>query len=490
LLLLPGAGRAVAAALDEAGEAAAALLRQAATPQQNAAHEALLESLRRLNDPTLRPFFEALAAAPQASLQLHGLLGIAQLDPSHELPISAIGEMDHAPLQAELIAAAMDEDLLPTASAQQLLNWPGLALPVKLVVATRLLETEQFDRPNLLVDALKSEKLGQRALAALLLHQLNDPRGTAALAEVDRSTKVGRDAVRSELLRTAVRHKFHRVADWALGVAMEPGVDEKLAWSGLATALRFGQPSAAAKWKALYESHAGNAAQQRLLALMLLRVAPFVDARAFDALLSSGDALVAEMGRTGKAIASDAPDLADRAGALLKHAHPMVNNWALSYAERDARPDVAQLVLLSLIAAYETGSREDRLERLDDAAQAARLLMEIDPATGGDLLRPILTQATDPRLQQAILLGLLRVEAEGVSAVVEGVTLNDTEAHRLALVLRARDEATLGDKEMADLRWIVRGATKIQGTLRIQAAWVYLKRTNQIDAAVQRALQP
>lgn len=479
------------AELDEAGQAGASLLRLAITPRQDGAHEALLAALRRLHDPTLKPFFDALVAAPQASLQLHGLLGLAELDPKHQLPISAIGEIDYAPLQAELIAAAMDADLLSIEDAKQLLDWPGLAMPVKLIVATRLMAAGAFDRPQLLAEALRGEKLGQRGLAALMLHQMGDPRGIEGLSVLDQSTEEARDAVRSELLRTAVQHRYQRAADWALGIANEPNVDERLAWSGLAAAMRFGLPSASATWKQMYVSLYDNPAKQRLLALMALRVAPFVKADTFDVLLSSDDALVADIGRTGKAIAGNSPDLIARAQVLLEHRHAMVNDWALAYADGDARPDVAQQIALIVIRLYEPGAKQDRVDRLDDAAQAARRLMEVDPIAGGEALRPILAAPeTDEQLKQAILTALLRVEVEGASKVIDGLTFDETDTGRLALLLRARDGATLTDKQMAELAWIVRGATKLQGTLRMQATWIYLERTNQIDAALAAALQP
>ncbi len=482
---------AVAQSLDDTGESAAFLIHEAVTPKRDGSHEALLESLRHLRDPQLRPLYEALAKATQPSLQLHGLLGLIETDTSHQIDLEAIGQMSLAPLQAELIARALDEKLMSTDTAQQLLTWPGLEPAVKLIVATRMLAEGQFNDPEIPAAALKGGNLGRRALAALLLAQLQDPRGPEALSELNASTEPQRDTVRAEMLQTAMRHKFNQAAPWAYAIATEPDVNSELQMLALNTGMRFGHVPSMHLWNKQYQALTDNLPRRRRMGLLALTVAPYVKEGLFDVMISDSDTMLAAMGRAGKAIATESPEAADRIAELIELQHPILNKWVLRYAEHEASPQSAQFVLLGLIVAFEKGEVSDRLSRLDDAAQAAKLLMDMDPDSGAKLLRPILaSDGSDDILKQAVLLGLIRCQLPSVSEVIDGLTFNQSDTRTLALLLRARDGRQFEDRELEDLKLIVRGGSRLQNTLRIQAAWAYLKMTNQTQAAINRALEP
>ncbi|MCC6682405.1 MAG: hypothetical protein IT445_16015 [Phycisphaeraceae bacterium] len=481
---------AFAQSLDETGQSAAFLLHEAVTPRRDGGHEALLESLRHMRDPQMRPLYEALANAAQPSLQLHGLLGLIETDESHQVDLEAIGQMSLAPLQAELIARALDEKLMSTEVADQLLTWPGMEPAVKLIVATRLLAQGQFNDPEIPAAAMQGGSLGRRALAALLLAQLQDPRGTEALSALNASTEPQRDTVRAEMLQTAMRHKFNQVAAWAYSIATEPQVNGELEMLALNTGLRFGHVPSMQRWTKQYEALADNLPRRRRMGLLALTVAPYVKADLFDVMIADSDSMLAATGRAGRAIASESPEAGDRIAELIELQHPLLNKWVLRYAEHEASPQSAQFVLLGLIVAFEKGEVSDRLSRLDDAAQAAKLLMDMDPQSSAKLLRPILaSDGSDDVLKQAVLLGLIRCQLPSVSDVIDGLTFNQSDTRTLALLLRARDGQKLDGRDLEDFKLIVQGGSRLQDSLRIQAAWAYLKMTDQIRAGIDRALE-
>ena len=74
--------------------------------------------------------------------------------------------------------------------------------------------------------------------------------------------------------------------------------------------------------------------------------------------------------------------------------------------------------------------------------------------------------------------------------LIDGVDAWDSDtAAALALLLRAKHGAQLSDEQLRQLALIVRGGAGLQDPLRVQAAWVYLKRTNQDQAVVAELLQ-
>jgi hypothetical protein len=148
------------------------------------------------------------------------------------------------------------------------------------------------------------------------------------------------------------------------------------------------------------------------------------------------------------------------------------------------------LILLGLIDAYERAPDDGarKLRRLDHAAAAAQKLFETDPTLGRNLLRPILTSPrTDPRLVQAILLGLVRAGEPAATAVVADLDdLGEPIANSLVLLLRARGDAPLTRAQLQDLGLLVRGGVALDESLQIQAAWALLKRTGHADTALRQ----
>lgn len=484
--MLPGA--AAAAAMDPAAQSAVFLIGQSLEVRRDGRHNRLLGALRHLRDPRARPLFVFLTRSPQPAMKVHGILGLAELDPAKRVDLKLLAQIDEPAAQSQLISAAMGSDLLPAGVCHQLMAWPGLDPAVKLIVATRLAGEGELTDTAVLGEAMASQVLGRRGLAALLLHQFGDPAGTRALQELDASTDPQRDVVRAMLLQTALREGFSRCANWAHAVATEPEAPPRLALLALRVAMRFSEPHSAAVWTQRFEA-AGDAADRMRLALLALRMAPWVEPAMFEALEAGESPLVRQIGATGRAVAAGEPDLAEQAVRLLLTHYPRANQWALDYARERATPQVAQLILLGVIRAYEDGPARTRVQRLDDAVEATRSLYERFPTIAAKLLRPILSDAeTDPLLIQGILLGLVRCQADTGPVVAGLPPFRDMDAQGLALLLRARSGQPLDDTQVQDLALLVRGGGKLEDSLRVQAAWIYLERTGQLDAALAQLL--
>lgn len=478
---------------DDVVDAAALLLTQSTQVDRRGTHNLLLKAIRHLNDPDTRPLFESLANADHPGLKIHGILGLAEVSPERRVNLSQIAQVEDPLVQSTIITAAMDADLLDHDQARQMLKWDGLADEVKVLVAIRLVEAGNFKDTATLHNALSgAKKLGGSALAAMLLMQLDDPAGLQHLRSVvDASEDSQRDTVRVMLLQTALKHEFSRVAPWALEIAKNPDTDPVLSLLAMRTALRFGEPGATDLWQMRFEEAAKSPASRIRLALTALHLAPWLEPGLFEVISQDDDPMLQGIGEAGFQIATGSDTAGDAAAALLEFGHPMINAWALSYATDHASDFDAQIILLGLILAYEHSPQRGKARRLDEAVQAAEALYERSPDAAVKLLRPMLTDtATDKLLTQAILLGLIRSREPGAWDVVAGLEgqLNSIDAQGLALLLCARTDQPMQAEQMKNLSMFARGGGRLEDSLRIQAAWLYLKRIGRTQEALDRVL--
>ncbi|MBI1337587.1 MAG: hypothetical protein GC164_11560 [Phycisphaera sp.] len=476
-----------AADLDDTGESAAFMLEQAMRVDRSGQHHTLLRALRHTSDPDLLPFFSRLAEAGDPSLRVHGILGMADCDPQRRLDLVRLAKLEPATLQADIVSFALDDDLLGDEQAMQLVNWPGLDSGVKVVVIAHLMSDGKTPPRAPLDEALKSDKIGRRSLAAMLLYQLGEESAMKELVELNNSELPERDDVRALLLSTALTGQFDRLGPWALGIATEAGVNPRVGLMALQLALKLGIQQAQAAWQHQFES-SDDPAQRVRLSLCLLQQARFVPASLFDVMVKDTDAQIAAMGQVGQAIAGKG-DIASRIAQLVKLDLPIANEWALSYVRHDAPDEVAIPVLVSVIEAYDP-SKRIAAQLLDDSVAAAQMLFERSPEQSQAILVPVITNPqADGLLVQAILLGLIRVQKGNPAKVIDGIEdFHSPAGERLALILRAKNEVPLNAKQMDDLSLIVRGGGGMSLSVRIQAAWAYLHRTGQTRAAIARAL--
>jgi hypothetical protein len=486
LMLLP----AVAVAQRPADEVAVRQLRQATRLQPQGQHNARLRAIRHLRDPELQPFYEALSQRDEASLKIHGLMGLAEIRQPPRLSADLIARVDDAAMQAELISAGLDDDLIQPSTMRTLLGWPGLRSGVKVLLAAELMKRGNFEDAALLRQALQAKKPSRRALAAMLLHQMGQVSRWTEKAGLNELAADQQRRVKTVLLRSALQYELDRATPWAFDLTQASGAAQATQLLALRTAMRFSHPKAVAMWQQRF-TQASGPAQRIRLALLGLRLAPWLDGGAFQPLGQSDNALFQQMARAGNAIARRGGDIPDRVVALVQRQHPAVNRWALSYARDRAKPQDSQMILLGLILASRDADHLTRARQLETIAQAASLLHKQAPKAAPRLLRPILTKHADkPRLVQGILLGLIRCRRADAGQTLRGVgAFNNLQSQNLAVLLKARSGLKLTDADYSDLRTLVRGGGALRPSLRVQAAWLYLKRSGRLRAALDRAFQ-
>jgi len=540
--------------------AATELLREAVRVGPGGRHHRLLRALRFLEDPDLAPLFGRLRENEHAALRVHGLLGTAELATPRGVTTENLVDLERDDQRAEVISAALDGGLLGDRTLDELLAWPGLADEVKLLLATPRVAAGRVAAgspahtamvaalgvPDAAGDAVgfdgnpapqprdtdrapnapgaRDRGLGRRGLAALLLHQMGDARGTRGLIALNNADGPARDPVRATLLETARTHRLDRAGTWAYSIASEPDLPPRLGELALEVAAGFGDARAHRRWAAQVRAAGDSLPRRTRLALTGLAFATAAEPEVFNVVAVDGDPFVATVGRAARAVAdashpaadashpaadashlaadashpsadashpaADAsPEAADALTAALDalHAtdHPRAHAWLAAFAADPSTPDaVAVATARRLVTGFRTGHATGRTRRLQAVLDAVETLLGRGPAVAADEVPAVLNGAdADPAWTQAVLLGLIRSRTPAAAAIARGVAVpSDPDAEALALVLRLRSGGEVGPRLRATLTRVLRGQTALDDELRVQAAWAYLKRTAGADA--------
>lgn len=475
--------------------AALKLFNDAVTVQADGKHNRLLRALRHLEDPSLGPLFTGLSRASHPSLRVHGLLGFAELNQPRGLTTSDIAAVARADVQAELISAALDGDLIDDDTRSSLLGWHGLDPGVKLLLATPRVAGGEFDADSPgyadLLEAMDDEALGRQGLAALLLAQLGDERGKDTLDTLIHSTHPSANAVRATLLETAWTHGLNGSAAWAYDIANTPSVPPRLEMLALKVAIRFGDARADVRWAERF-AQSDDVSLQTRLAWVGLEAAPWLTADRFEPLVNSHDSLIAQLGLTGRAVsksrtgALEYPAVDAHIVALIETHHPHAARWAAQYAEDIGSAALAAAVVMKT----DPGEPRGRARRLDAVVRSTQTLIDLTPDTAGRLLASALqSESVAPAWQRGVLLGLIRSRSETARDIVDKLpAFSDRNTEALALVLRLQRPEPLTETQSEALSLVIRGGAELDDSLRVQMAWAYLERTGQGSEAIAAVL--
>ena len=152
--------------------------------------DATLLGLRRLRDPSLRPLLVALSIAPDPQLQLHGLLGLAELDPRRQIDLLSVRQLPTPSWRSAVVREGFAEGLIDDTLLAEVCAWPDLDASVLVTLAARMAARSQ-DNPARAAASLAPQRLAPllddprpevSALAAILLLQSQDPLEPATAA--------------------------------------------------------------------------------------------------------------------------------------------------------------------------------------------------------------------------------------------------------------------------------------------------------------------
>jgi len=487
-------------------DAAIRELRRATRYNADGAHHPLLVALRQLKDPAMKPLFQSLVQGEHWSIQVDGILGLAELDLRHVVDPFLFAQLKGEHDRSTAIAAAVGLEMVDSEQAMAMLAWDDLQARDRV-----LLMAELFRRGG----AMDVEKL-----TALAQHRNDEVAGVSAMilatsqkdpgpADAFR-TRFGalsakdRAAIYIGLASTALRFKLTAAAPFLLDQLQDASLPAEARGAGIATALTLSPDAGYAAWKAAVESDPSHSNRVRMAFVALahdlrlpegargaagdagpaapLRVAPADQpldslleklADAIDAVAGVGDpakalpALVATRHRSSLLAVLEATKRVNTAAQ--RATYEAFADLLRSPTRRDVAPAVLELAIEALT----------RLGALDTAALARYL--HVDGGVDND----------DEQFRDFVLLALVGTNTkEAAEAARAAGHVASRRGSSIARVLQARFAEKLTADELKELGMIAAGGWRLDPALEIQAAWMYVKLSGRVDEAIAAILRP
>ncbi|MDP7030173.1 MAG: hypothetical protein QF733_08130 [Phycisphaerales bacterium] len=452
----------------------------AISPQPGNGHLMRLSALRALRDPRLEPLLVSLLGVDDSATQIHALLGLAELDPDGVLTPDRLKAAE--PEAAEIaIQLAIADDRVRASDLRALLERAHTPEARLAIFAGLLRASEPVAPAELAAVDVEPETPAEATLAALQAH-LGRPASMEALAVRLRATP---DAELTQATVFAALEQARRFPSeaatrlaWAcLKTETSPGLRR----FALLTLLEANAPGAGDAFATEYRAATRRRHQVDLALLLLMTETDPPDA--IRPLMDQDD-LLAPMADAASALAAGPGTAGPALERLIDAGHRRTITWAVDASE-DWPEELAPRLLDRVIdQAVEAGLQSPMSASGVAAAQA---LLERAP----DRFRERLATAEDDGTeQQLLLLALLQAPAPELAGTVAaihriGIAAPDT----LALLVLARDGATLDPSDVSNLQLIATGSQASEA-VRTQAAWLAVRHSGVVDDVVASLLRP
>lgn len=471
-------------------------LRQATTSAADGSQHPRLIALRQLHDPALKPLFQSLVQGSHWTIQIDGILGLAELDPKGYVDPFLLGQLKGENDRSTAIGAACGLDMVGVEQAQAMLAWDDLAPRDRVLLLAELHRrggTPDQARLVALADHRNDEVSG---VATLLLATITKERAPiekfqsrfGALQPRERGVVLG------SLADAAARFNLVGAVPFLTAALQDAAIAQEARHAAIASILRIAPADGFAAWKHAVESDPSQASRLRLGLLALatdttlpkdagapLRQVP--QGETLEPLLAKiADALDA-LGGSGDPVKSFPALVATRHRAAL---------GAMLEATKRLGSD-AQRATYEAFADLLTGEDRRSLPAAVGqlAVDAVSRLAALDPAAVGARLAKIAGPDGEAKVQELLVLALLQAntkEAARVAMQARGTI--SARGSAMALLLHARFADSLTKPDVDELGLIAAGGWSLDPSLEIQAAWLYARHSNRADEAIATILKP
>jgi HEAT repeat protein len=470
------------ATADDFTETATRHLMQSVESQPDGTHLARLSSLRLLRDPAMKDLFYKLLQHEDWLVQVHALLGLAEIEDGSRLDPWLVTQVDPQ-AREQIIANAIDMNLIDQEGMQKILEWDHLES------GNRLLLMAELQNLELEVDQEKLESLANdndlviASVASLLLARDGElaplSNISARLAGASPSERIG---VLQRLIEVIRIYEITSATPW-LNEMLDTDIDnDDLTYWGTFTLMSLNPELGRPHWNRMV----GPSPTYRMrimgaLQFLEAKLAPDADARA--RLRAGDDPLINRILDTAEAMEND-QSITVHVKELIDTGHPRVIDWAMRSA-RDFKPAEAIEIYGYFIDLPETTRRRSlEVTQRSQAISAMATLLDIAPEQALQRLRDA---EDDSMLQQTLLMGSLQSQHPELPRTIASLRrIGSSRPDSLALLLLARNGEQLSPTDLQQLGRISAGGGQLTDTLQIQAAWLYLKHTDGLQAALVR----
>jgi hypothetical protein len=475
-------------------------------PAEGLAQDAVFRSLRALRDPSLRPVWAQLASAPVPAFRVHGLLGLAELDPANGIDLLAVSNVKPLPLRDLILLEAIDRDLVPTIALSELSSWQGLSDWTRVTIAaTCSANRVSFSRPAVELIAQRGDAESQLAAAAILKTQQLVPSIVQQAERVALPEILRRDAsVQIKLARFIQQHRLSAAAQWLATLEKQAKDPDVIFAATLARwSVSGGEPGIIESLKRQFDVLETGTPKREAMALAWLEAARVLEGR-FPIELAKlaqldTNAKTASIGRLLQAWAQQG-DVATPGAQLARFGDLTITEALLQVSQR-VYFQQATTIRLAIVQHALVQLGEARPAEMQKFAamqplvlRAVTAVAEDDPALLQAPLEGALASKNTAGVQ-LLLQGLLRstsanaAQVLAAAAPVDGQWPDET-SKGLALLTTARHQVAAGllPQTIDELIAIARGQGSLPPALQAQAAWLALRGLGEDRVALARLL--
>ncbi len=480
-------------------DASVRALRKATTYANDGSHHPRLVALRQLNDPTLRPLFQSLVQGKHWTIQIDGILGLAELDPKGVIDPFLLDQLKGDTDRSTGISAAVSLDMVQREQAEAMLAWDDLA------PRDRVLLMGELVRRGGTPDATK--------LLALTEHRNDEVAGIAALIRASVGEEpTALDAFRARfgalpardrertliaLANAAMQFRLRGAIAFLNGCLQDATLSADARFSAIGTLLTLDVTSGIEAWKRAIAADPSQATRVRLGLIAI----------AADAALPKGAGAALRETPAGAELDPLIARLADVIDALVpgpEQSAAATQAFPALVATRH-RPSLAAMLEAvkrlpsdaqrATYAAYlELAATKDRRELTPAIAEMAVEAISRLGSVDLGVIEERLTRAAaedETRLHDILLLALVQTNTSEAAAVaMRARPKASRRGAALALLLHARFAAELAKAEIDELGVIASGGWSLDPGLEVQAAWLFARHSGRADEAIAAILKP
>jgi len=461
-------------------ESSVRILREGVQSKNDGLQHAAMVALRELRDPAIGALLQKLIRGDDWSLRVDSVLGLAEIAPARKVDPELIAALPREADRELAISAVLALELADADRVRAMMAWDELGASQRVLLAGELRRLGgEPDRAELLklLDSKTPEVAG---LALAILLDLGAPEAEAAA-----------ERVRALVADLPPRSRSAAVAQIADACSID-GL--KGAAPFVASLLSLPELAGDAKSRALgallvLDAETGypvlaKAVEADRSQVALMRHAAILLASGARApagewnRMRNGDVLIETIADAGALLAASDDAAAYRKLVGLKHRITL--RAALEGARRLGSSADRELGL-ECLKLFEAEQRTLG-PLLEPVMRALARLAVVAP----EELRPALERAAStPETQEPLLLVLAAAgtpNAAAVAATAQGKTSRLGEA--FITVVKARTGEHVTPEELQILGNIAGGAVSIDPAVRVQAAWLYLRHADRLDAAI------
>ncbi len=461
-------------------EAALRQLHRATKIQKDNSHLLSLAALRALRDPDLRPFFHQFSQHPHWAVQVHAVLGLAELDDEKTIDPWLVQQISPT-AREHVIAQGLDDGLFRIEQIETLLKWPLLEISPRLLLLADLQLLTEIKNTEMLKELSNNTDLTVAMFAALLSEDEKSISDTTT--NLRRATRTDRSKSLQRTFQLIRQYKPKSTSVWLQNLLENNSVsltDQERYWA-LYTLLWIDQTAGLKVWDRAFSTEPDRGNQVKYLLLLLeAGIAPTAD-HVKRLQIDLDDSLLGLMVRAAMVNKNQSEVATEDLQALVElvqKGHRSSTEWAFRVAMNHLTDEHAKQFYASLSVIPESPSPR----RIDVAIKSFIFLIDIAPEKAWEILQ---NSKDDSAQQELLLLAMLQIPNEDTikeAAKIRRIGLN--KADIMTLLLIARSSTPLQENDQEHLGIIAAGGGHLSQGLETQAAWLYLKRMGLADKAL------